>query len=156
MIRSTLSYAYKYFRSSNKSEVGQSLLAWAVAGNISDVERNGVKSGQRYRGTRVFSPGTKVFAGEIYWGMLRKGHFIGLNRVTKRFSNSVLDLLLIENLRVKSIYSQSEYNKLKKLECSLFETSEGADKLLENINGAIEFLRKEREEKNLVFEASQS
>lgn len=104
------------------------LFGWVVCGNITDHLRGGSNPDKFYQGTKMFSPGTKVYLGDAYWGMGGQNiHAVGLRRISREFVNCVIDIGAIENLRITSVYSASLWRKLEKLNAELFKNKEDAD-----------------------------
>ena len=103
------------------------LLGWVVCANISDHLRGGVASDKFYQGTRMFSPGTKVYLGAGYWGMGQAVHVVGLRRISRDFVNCVIDIGAIESLRTASIYSCSLWATLEKLDAEQFRSKLDAE-----------------------------
>ena len=103
------------------------LLGFVVGGNISDHLRGGRDADKFYQGTRMFSPGTKVYLGEAYWGMGgEKIHVVGLRRISKNFVNCAIHIGTIDHLRTMSVYSSSLWSKLEKMNAELFRNKADA------------------------------
>lgn len=91
-------------------------LGWCVCANISDHLRGGPDPDKFYQGTRTFSPGTKVYLGEAYWGMgAQDMHVIGLRRVSRKWVNCVIRTDVLEHLRVTAVDSQTSWERLERL-----------------------------------------
>ena len=104
------------------------LLGFAVVGNISDHLRGGRTEGKFYQGTPKFSPGTKVYLGDAYWGMGGQNiHVIGLRRVSRRFVNVAIHSGILDNLRVTAIYAPKIWTMLDRLYGQRFDHKEEAD-----------------------------
>ena len=113
------------------------LLGWVVCANISDHLRGGTDPERFYQGTRMFSPGTKVYVGQAYWGMGQNIHAIGLRRVSRDFVNCAIDIGALENLRVTSVYSKSLWAKLEKLKAEVFDSKPDAERYLSSCANAL-------------------
>ena len=85
---------------------------WAVVANILRGPRGGPERDKTYYGTKVFAPGAKVFVGDLDGGALSNVGVVGLNRVSKRLSASMVGIRVIENLRSKVIYDGKVLQKL--------------------------------------------
>lgn len=128
------------------------VLGWVVCGNISDHLRGGTDPDRFYQGTRMFSPGTKVYLGPAYWGMGgRCVHAVGLRRISRDFVNCVIDTGVLENLRPGSVYSASRWATLTKLGAMTFETRSEAEQEVERYSDA---LKREGPDKLLPVERS--
>ncbi len=103
------------------------LLGWAVCANISDVLRGGVDPQKFYQGTRMFSPGTRVYLGRVYWGMGGESlHVVGLRRISRDFVNCVIAITIVENIRICSVYSPKLWNVMARLEAETFSCKQKA------------------------------
>ncbi len=119
------------------SEAQSDLLGWAVVANISDHLRGGTEPDKYYQGTRSFSPGTRVYLGEAYWGMGGQNiHVVGLRRVSRQFINCAVHIGTIEALRVTSLYSPKLLRMLHKLRGQVFEDEAGAEAYLQRVSRA--------------------
>ena len=125
--------------------VDAKLLGWSVCGNISDHIRGGTDPDKFYQGTKMFSPGTKVYLGSAYWGMGgQKIHVIGLRRTSRDFVNCVIHIGVLENLRTSSVYSTSRWETLERLNARLFETEQNAAEYLSKCSEALTHERPEK------------
>ena len=105
------------------------LLGWAVCANISDHIRGGTDPDRFYQGTKMFSPGTKVYLGSAYWGMGgERIHVLGLRRISRDFVNCVVHIGTLQNIRVSPIYSASTFKKLERLQAELYGSRQEAEK----------------------------
>lgn len=83
--------------------------------------RGGRDPDRRYTGTPIFSAGTRLYLGEVYWGAADNAHFIGLSRNRRTLANSVVDLALVVHVRPKLIYSPGLIGRLRKLDAAFYE-----------------------------------
>jgi hypothetical protein len=119
-------------------------LGFAIVGNVAQHERSGRIAGVRFRGTPTFGPRARIFMGEVYTGMNEQVHAIGKNRVSRRWCNSVLDLTLVDDLRVSAVYAHSEFSALSRLKARLFDTKEAAQHACEGLISTVDWLRQEK------------
>lgn len=77
--------------------------------------RGGPDPDRNYRGTPNFSPRTKLYLGEVYWGASLHAHVIGLRRGSRRYVNCVVNIGLLTDIREKLIYSPSVLAVLQRL-----------------------------------------
>jgi len=85
---------------------------WCVVGNVV-VERLHGSEGQVRRGTKHFSPGTKVYLVDAYWG--KGGEMVtvlGLARRPKRWITVDVSARVLENWRAKLIYDPAVLRRL--------------------------------------------
>lgn len=129
---------------------------WTVTANISGMRRGGLGPGQLRTGTRLFSAGTKLYVGEIYWGMLETGHMIGLARNTRKFVNCVIPLTMLCDIRPTLVYSPGALRTLEKLECTFHVDGEAAAKAATHLADTVNWLRTERLNKLLKQDGAQS
>lgn len=123
----------------------QPFLGFAVVANISDHLRGGLDRERFYQGTPTFSPGTKVYLGEAYWGMGGQNiHVIGLRRVSRRFVNCAVTTGILENLRVASVYKPKIWTMLDKLYGMRFADRDMAEDYLARISQARDMMRPEK------------
>jgi hypothetical protein len=118
---------------------------WTVIANMRGELRGGADPNRLYTGTRLFSPGTRLYLGEVYWGMVDSAHVVGRAKDTKKLVNCVVKLALLEKARPKLVYSPSTIHLLRKLEATLYETQADAALGAERIAHAIERRRAEAE-----------
>ena len=118
------------------------LLGWVVCANISDHLRGGTDPTRFYQGTKLFSPGTKVYLGHAYWGMGgERLHVIGLRRISKVFVNCAVEIGTLQNMRILSVYSASLWAKLEKLGAERFEAKSDAEDYLARFSAALAYDR---------------
>ncbi len=90
---------------------------WTVVANIIKDERGGPEPHKKYFGTKVFSPGAKVYIAHPFWGAgAHNICVIGQNRKTKRIVPCVVSVHSMDNFRAKVIYKKSILEKLLTLE----------------------------------------
>ncbi len=127
-----------------KGESQAELLAFAVVGNVLDIPRVPDEDGVVHRGTKAFSPGTKIHVGEWFWGYAEGGGYaIGQNRVSGRVTKAVVPTFLLHNFRPSAIYSARLFSKLDEREAELFEDKEEAAKLAVTLDGIARRARRE-------------
>jgi hypothetical protein len=114
---------------------------WTVVANLTREERGGRDPEQRFRGTPTFSPGARLYLGEVYWGMSQDAHMIGQNRSSKRFTNCVVDMRLLDEVRATLEYSSSTIAALRKLDARTFPDRAAAEKMAKQVQGVIAWLR---------------
>ena len=91
------------------------LLGWIVVANVSDHIRGGQEPGKFYQGTKRFSPGTRVYLGDAYWGMGGEHvQICGLRRVSRKFVSCTVHVCTLVNLRTHAVYSPSLIRKVTK------------------------------------------
>jgi hypothetical protein len=93
---------------------------WVVAANMCARTRNGKDQDKKYTGTRMFSPGRRLYLGQGYWGMGQSMHVIGLRRISRDLVNCVVNIELIKTARPALIYSKTLIQKLEQLGCMFF------------------------------------
>lgn len=116
---------------------------WTMIANMRGGLRGGADPNRLYTGTRLFSPGTRLYLGEVYWGMADSAHVVGRAKDTKKLVNCVVKLALLEKARPKRVYSPSTIHLLRKLDATLYETQADAARAAERIARTIEWLRAE-------------
>jgi hypothetical protein len=72
---------------------------WAIVANMTGQPRNGREPDSVYTGTPMFSAGTKLHLGKVYWGMVERAHFIGKPRNAARWVSCAIDMDLVVNVR---------------------------------------------------------
>ncbi|MEP0189083.1 MAG: hypothetical protein ABJP70_04620 [Erythrobacter sp.] len=118
------------------------LVAFAVVANLIDVERVPDGDGVVHRGTKAFSPGTKVYMGQWFWGAPEAGGYaIGRNRVSGRLTKAVVPGFLLNNFRTKSIYSTTLHATLDEREAELFENKDAAQDYAKSLGGLSKYAR---------------
>jgi hypothetical protein len=93
-------------------ELPSDLGPWAIVANIVKHDRGGPDPSRAYRGTRVFSPGAKIYIGSMDGGAFSNFGVLGQNRVSKKLSTCMVDIKTLENLRSKVIYDKKVLQKL--------------------------------------------
>lgn len=66
-------------------------------------------------------------------------HVVGLRRIYREFVNCVIEIGVIENLRVTSIYSARKWAVLTRFNAELFQTKADADEYLDRCAHALRF-----------------
>ena len=85
---------------------------WCVVGNVV-AERLHGSEGDVRRGTKQFSPGTKVYLVDAYWGMGGETvSVLGLARRPKRWISVDVSARVLENWRAKLIYDPGVLRRL--------------------------------------------
>ena len=104
MIRSILNAIFRREKQTDKSENQYPEFVWSLTGNIVNEHEYGENKEIR-RGSKHFSPGTKVYCIPEFGGM---GHenitVIGIPRRSRKHIKVTLPTRLIENWRVKKVY----------------------------------------------------
>jgi len=85
---------------------------WNVIANIVRRPRAGVDPEKIYFGTKVYAPGAKIHMVGWIAGVRDKFAVLGVNRKSKRNTLSIIDIRLIENFRVKFLYSPDIIKRL--------------------------------------------
>lgn len=85
---------------------------WVIVANIVEYERGGPDPEKVYRGTKIYAPGTKVYIGSRDGGRFENFGVLGLNRVSKKLTVSMVNISVLDNLRSKVIYNEKILQKL--------------------------------------------
>jgi hypothetical protein len=89
---------------------------WAVVANVVGDRLHGVE-GEVRRGTKHFSPGTKVYLVSAYWGMgAERVTVLGLARRPKRWITVDVEVRVLEHWRAKVIYEPAVLRRLSDAE----------------------------------------
>lgn len=117
-----------YFPKKNPDEVES---IWCLVGNIIDEHYYGEDKEIR-RGTKHFSPGTKVYCFPAQWGDgFEKIMVIGRPRKSKRFITVILNSKLITNWRIQRVYTP--FVKKKMLENRGWDDSDQSKEIIEQM-----------------------
>jgi len=103
---------------------------WCVVANV--VDEHPYKEGRHIvRGTKHFSPGTKVYCFPPLWGDgYEKIKVIGRHRGSKRFVTMVMPSKWLTNWRVKLVYSPQIVSQMKEHWDGKDESKEQAELLV--------------------------
>lgn len=127
------------------SDQNETLLGFAICANISDHLRGGQDPDKYYQGTIKFSPGTKVYLGEGYWGMgCENTHVIGLRRVSRKFVNCAVEIGVLCNIRVAAVYSPKIWAALSRLHGLTFEDKDAAETYVQKVMFALKLNRPDK------------
>lgn len=87
---------------------------WCLVGNVVAEHRVGEGKREIKRGTKHFSPGTKVYCMPAQWGDgYEKIKVIGRHRGSKQYVTMVIKVNLVTNWRAKAIYSPEVLRRLR-------------------------------------------
>ncbi len=86
---------------------------WTLVANIKQEISYGEGKMETHKGSKQFSPGTKVYIIDWYAGMCKDITVIGLSRDTKKLITIVIRAEWIENFRVKLCYNPKVCSKIK-------------------------------------------
>ena len=111
---------------------------WCLVGNIVDERRCGEGGAETRRGTRHFSPGTKIFCLPAQWG---DGYdqivVIGRHRGSKHFVTMIISSDWVTNWRAKIVYDLAVLERLATIEQeqgrSNWKTKEEVDQYVESL-----------------------
>jgi len=85
---------------------------WTVTANIVKERKAGPGGSETHVGTKLFSPGTKVYVIDWFPGTCKDIMVVGLSRKPKRFIKLIIRVNWIENLRVKLCYAPTALQKI--------------------------------------------
>lgn len=94
--------------------INQDEAIWCIVANIIKERPYGPGGIEKKRGTKHFRPGAKVYIVGWYAGMAKRIIVIGQHRKSHKFIKIVIDVRLVENLRVKLIYIPSIISNVPK------------------------------------------
>ncbi|WP_333620871.1 hypothetical protein [Sphingobacterium multivorum] len=86
---------------------------WTLVANIKQEISYGEEKMETHKGSKQFSPGTKVHIIDWYAGMCKDITLIGFSRDTKKLITIVIRAEWIENFRVKLCYNPKVCSKIK-------------------------------------------
>ena len=115
------------------SAVGEVSPRWAVVANMTTELRKGKMPDQNYTGTPVFTPRTKLYMGEGYWGASDTIHVVGLGRGSRKFVNCIVGFKLLTDVRPQLVYSPGRLATLTRLNATLMDDAESAQALAERV-----------------------
>ena len=77
---------------------------WALVGNIVNEHKYGEEKDIK-KGTKHFSPGTKVYLAPASWGDgYERIHVIGIRKGNRKYIEIVMQTKYIENIRMQKVY----------------------------------------------------
>ena len=86
---------------------------WTAVANIVRERPYGPSGAETRYGTKHFAPGAKVYIIDWYAGMCERIIVVGQHRKSKRMIRLVINVKLVENLRVKVCYAPAVIAKIK-------------------------------------------
>jgi hypothetical protein len=105
---------------------------WCVVANIAE----DIPFGEKHliqKGTKHFSPGTKIYCYPPLWDTYKGIQVIGRHRGSKQFVTMVVNLKWLENCRVKLVYNPHILKELGKHWDGTEESKKRAENLIEII-----------------------
>lgn len=107
---------------------------WCVVGNIAENISFGEEH-QIQKGTKHFSPGTKIYCYPPLWDTWKGIQVISRHRGSKQFVTMVINLKWLENCRVKLVYNPHILNEFS----DYWDGTEESKKRAENLLGIIDY-----------------
>jgi uncharacterized C2H2 Zn-finger protein len=115
---------------------------WCVVGNIAEEIPFG-EGKQLRKGTKHFSPGTKIYCYPPLWDTWKGIQVIGRHRGSKQFVTMVINLKWLINYRTKLVYNPHILNELS----GYWDETEESKKRAENLIGIIDYWKLNNENK---------
>jgi ribosome modulation factor len=98
---------------------------WCLVGNIVEERSYGAGVEEKRRGTKHFSPGTKVYCLPPHWGDgYEKILVIGRHRGSKQFKTMVVRSSWINNWRAKLVYNPEVLRRISEMGTRKWESKE--------------------------------
>lgn len=118
---------------------------WCVVANIAEDIPFGEEK-QLRKGTKHFSPGTKIYCYPPLWDTWKGIQVIGRHRGSKQFVTMVINLNWLVNYRIKLVYNPLILNLLSKY----WDGTDDSKKRAENLIDILDYWKSSREEKTLL------
>jgi hypothetical protein len=117
-----MSWLSRLFKRSVEAEPPGRESQWCLVGNIVAERPSGEGGAQLRRGTKHFSPGTKIYAFPAQWGDGYENIIVvGRHRGSKKFVTMVIKSYWVTNWRAKVVYNPEVLRRLQEAGCRFWK-----------------------------------
>ena len=117
-----MSWLSQLFERHTKTEADGRKSQWCLVGNIVDERPSGEGGAEVKKGTKHFSPGTKIYAFPGQWGDgYEKIIVVGKHRGSKDFVTMVIKSDWVTNWRAKVVYNPEVLRRLQEGVCRFWK-----------------------------------